>query len=333
MLFWSGDIADMVEALHDVERVIAGSERGVNLADRLGEALGLPGNGTRLSEARRDKARMIDQVGRHGIRVPRQIVSDSLVDIIAWIEKGGHWPAVLKPRRAKGSNGVHLCASPEEAARAFHAVHGHVDRLGFHNETVLVQEFLVGREYVVDTVSHDGRHRLAALWAYGKPAPGFDSIGLLSTKELLPPDDALADMLLAFAVRVLDALEIRHGAGHCEIIVDGDGPALVEIGARLHGGPPAHLMCRAATGSSQLDLLVQSVLDPAGFLDNISRRYTLTSGTTMALLRDDDLRGQIENLPSAQRIAWNAPPGDTPAAGGGCCNADPPRPGRRRGRP
>jgi CelD/BcsL family acetyltransferase involved in cellulose biosynthesis/biotin carboxylase len=312
LLFCHGDIAESVAALrgHGVSHVLAGSERGVMLADRLSEALGVPSNGTRLSQARRDKARMIEAVGGAGIRVPRQIESGSLHDIMAWIDAGDHWPAVLKPRLAKGSDGVHLCATREEVSRAFHAVHDHVDRLGYRNETVLVQEFLVGREYVVDTVSHDGRHRLAALWPYGKPAPGFDSIGLLSTKELLPPQGELADMLFCFAVRVLDALEIRQGAGHCEVIVDDDGPALVEIGARLHGGPPAHLMCRAATGTSQLDLLVQSVLDPADFLDGISRRYTLTGGTAMALLRDDSLRGQIEKLPSAQRIVWNVPAGE-----------------------
>ena len=319
LLFWRGDIAETVAALrcHEVSHVLAGSERGVMLADRLGEALGMPGNGTRRSQARRDKARMIDMVGGAGIRVPRQIESDSLHDIMAWIDAGDHWPAVLKPRLAKGSDGVHLCATREEVSRAFHAVHDHVDRLGFRNETVLVQEFLVGREYVVDTVSHEGRHRLAALWAYGKPAPGFDSNGLLSTKDLLPPEGDLADLLFAFALRVLDALEIRHGAGHCEAIVDRNGPVLVEIGARLHGGPPAHLMCRAATGTSQLDLLVQSCLDPAGFLDQVSRRYTLTSGAAMALLRDDDLRGQIENLPSAQRVVWNASAGESqpPVAG------------------
>ncbi|MEO7687741.1 MAG: GNAT family N-acetyltransferase [Sphingomonas sp.] len=315
VLPWQDDVAETIMALRDlgVEQVIAGSERGVELADELSEALALPGNGTRLSAARRDKARMIEEVGRHGIRVPRQIESASLGDILVWIDAGGHWPAVLKPRRAKGSDGVRLCASPEELVRAFHAIHDQPDRLGFHNETVLAQEFLVGREYVIDTVSHEGRHRLASLWAYGKPAPGFESIGLLSTKTLLPSVGPLADMLFAFAVRVLDALDIRHGAGHIEAIVDADGPVLVEIGARLHGGPPAHLMARAATGTSQLDLLVQSCVDPAVFLESVDQRYALTGGAVMALLRDAGLKGEIETLPSA-RIVWNAQSGETPPA-------------------
>ena len=317
LLPWADDGDTLVAALRalGVGQVIAGSERGVELADQLAEALRLPGNGTQLSAARRDKLAMIGTAAAHGIRTPRQFASDSLDALLAWIDRECGWPVVLKPRRAKGSEGVRLCATRDEAARAFAAIHGTTDRLGSANATVLAQQFLSGREYVIDTVSHDGRHRLAALWAYGKPAPGFDSVGLLATKQLLPAEGPLAEMLFGFAVRVLDALEIRHGAGHCEVIVDAAGPALVEIGARLHGGPPAHLLCRAATGTSQLDLLVAACVVPEHF--RTDARYALAGGAAMALLRDDGLRGVAEALPSAQRIVWNAPAGapQPPVAG------------------
>src|SRR5207253_3054620 len=54
MLTRHDEIAETIAALRDlgVEHVIAGSERGVELADELNEALALPGNGTRLSAAR-----------------------------------------------------------------------------------------------------------------------------------------------------------------------------------------------------------------------------------------------------------------------------------------
>ncbi|PHY21105.1 GNAT family N-acetyltransferase [Caulobacter sp. BP25] len=316
---WSADIAQTITMLRrlGVARVIAGSERGVELADRLAEALALPGNGTRLSTARRDKLRMSETVAAQAIRTPRQIASNSLETLLAWIDTEGGWPAILKPRRAKGSEGVRLCATPDEAARAFAAISGRTDRLGSANETVLAQQFLKGREYVVDTVSLDGRHRLAALWAYGKPTPDFATVGLLATKQLLPAEGPLAEALFDFAAQVVDALGIRHGAGHCEIIVDEHGPALVEIGARLHGGPPAHLMSRAATGTSQLDLLVESHVDPDRFAADITSRYVLTGSTAMALLRDDQLRGEIETLPSIQHLVWNAAPGapQPPVAG------------------
>jgi CelD/BcsL family acetyltransferase involved in cellulose biosynthesis/biotin carboxylase len=318
LLFWRDDFAGIVADLRaeGISHVLAGSERGVILADRLAEALDLPGNGTGLSLARRDKYLMIGQAARHGVRTPRQFQSDELDAILDWIETEGGWPAILKPRRAIGSEGVRLCVSRRAAAEAFSLIHGLTDRLGNRNDTVLAQEYLHGREYVVDTVSRDGRHRLAGLWVYGKPPAAYDTVGLLSTKRLLPARGPLADRLFDFAIQVLDALGIRHGAGHCELILDERGPALVEMGARLHGGPPAHLMSRAATGDSQCDLLMRSCLAPADFLAEADRRYELESGAAMALLRDPSLKGEIEELPSAQRIVWNGNPAPPPAVAG-----------------
>ncbi|WP_158240642.1 GNAT family N-acetyltransferase [Telmatospirillum siberiense] len=319
LLFWRDDIDATVAALREdgVDSVIAGSERGVILADRLAEGLGAPGNGTALSPARRDKFLMIEQLRCHGVRGPRQLQSDTLDAILSWSEAGGHWPIVLKPRCSKGADGVRLCASREAVVRAFRDIHGRVDRLGFHNDTVLAQEYLRGREYVVDTVSRDGRHRLAGLWVYGKPAPDYDTLGLLATKELLATDGPLANRLFDFAKRVLDALGIRHGAGHCEIIVDDVGPALVEIGARLHGGPPAHLMSRAVSGDSQLDMLVRSCVAPSDFLAEEPIPTVRAGGATMVLLRDGGLKGTIERLPSAWSVVWNGREGGSlPAVAG-----------------
>ncbi len=159
LLPWSEDPETIVAMLRDlgVDQVIAGSERGVELADRLAGALGLSGNGTGLSVARRDKLHMIETAAAYGIRTPRQIAADSLDAILAWIDTDGGWPAILKPRRAKGSEGVRLCTTRDEAAQAFAAIHGVIDRLGSANATVLAQQFLIGREYVIDTVSLDGR--------------------------------------------------------------------------------------------------------------------------------------------------------------------------------
>jgi len=34
------------------------------------------------------------------------------------------------------------------------------------NDSAVVQEYLQGTEYVVDTISRNGEHKLVALWAY-----------------------------------------------------------------------------------------------------------------------------------------------------------------------
>ncbi|THF48348.1 GNAT family N-acetyltransferase [Allorhizobium terrae] len=316
LLFWQDDMAQLVETLrHEgVTHVLAGSERGTILTDHLAEALGLPGNGTALSLARRDKFIMIEQVRRAGLRAPPQMQSDRLDDILKWVDQHCPLPVVLKPPQSKGADGVRLCRSRDAVAQAFADIYDKTDTMGHINRTVLAQAYVCGTEYVLDTVSVAGNHRLAGVWAYGKPEADYDTIGLISTKELLNADSPLAERLFAFAAQVLDALGIVHGAGHCEIIVDQHGPVLVEAASRLHGGPAAHRMSFDTLGFSQMDLLVQSCLQPDQFLKDIHQRYPLPGGAVMALLRDKTLQGMIEMLPSVRTVSWSETVRPTPNA-------------------
>jgi hypothetical protein len=40
--------------------------------------------------------------------------------------------------------------------------------LGLPNQILVLQEFLEGQEYVVDTVTRDGIHKVVAIWQYDK---------------------------------------------------------------------------------------------------------------------------------------------------------------------
>lgn len=313
---WSPDPENGLKPLRDlgVDLIIPGSEQAVMVADWLSEQLGLPGNGVELSTARRDKHRMHAVAASHGVRVPRQVLAANLTQVLDFANS--HWPVIIKPQQAKGGDGVHYCTNGQEAARAFHALYGQRDVMGMVNRAVLVQEFISGPEYVVDTVSLDGVHRLSTLWTYGKEAPGFDSAGQFTTKTLLSPDHPLAPSLFAFAGRVLDALGIRQGAGHCEIRVAPDGPVLIEIAARLHGGPLAHELARTAMGYSQCDLWVDAITDPAAFVAGRTGQAGPLRAACMVLLRRPPPAGVLERLPSLDHLFWNDPVPTPPAVAG-----------------
>ncbi len=74
----------------------------------------------------------------------------------------------MKPVESAGSDDVTLCHSMEEVKRAFGNIQGKINSLGLENTATLVQEFLDGTEYVVDTVSRDGVHKVVAVWEYDK---------------------------------------------------------------------------------------------------------------------------------------------------------------------
>jgi hypothetical protein len=316
------DAAATAERLRErgVELVLAGCETGVLLADQLDDALGLAGNGLALSPARRDKGLMAQAAADAGLAVPRQIRSADVVAILEWIGETGY-PVVIKPPHSLDSDGVALCSAAGEVRAACAALLGRTNQAGLINETVLVQERLDGDQYAVDTVSRDGRHLLAGIWRYSRPrvrpgAPAYAAIGS-DGKRMVDPTDERSQSLFAFTCRLLDALGIRVGPAHCELMWVGDHPVLIEIGARLHGGEKTPLISRLCTGSSQLDRALEARLDPARFDAALDRPYALSQHGAMVYLmpwRTGHLQGygrlrEVRALPSFLEVFNLAAPG------------------------
>lgn len=289
--------------------VLAGCEAGVMLADSLNEHLGLVSNGTCLSEARRNKFLMAKTVESFGLRVPAQFCSSNLTDILRWVRRLSAWPLVVKPLASTGNDRVQVCKSEPEIEHAYRAIINQPNVLGLLNKEVLVQEYLFGTEYVVDTVSWAGQHRLATIWRYGKPSWDTYPVGY-DRMQLLPGEGETQRQLFAYVTRVLDALDIQYGPAHSEVMLTGDGPVLVEVGARMNGGnSPA--IAKQCTGTSQLDLTLQAYIDPAGFLSAGRPVAALNMQGILAFLmprsrrRLNGLRGldQIKRLRSCRKVA------------------------------
>ena len=71
------------------------------------------------------------------------------------------YPVIVKPLDSAGSDGVKLCRTFTEAEEHFHYLMEEHDMVnGGTCHEVLCQEFLKGKEYVVDHVSRDGVHKV-----------------------------------------------------------------------------------------------------------------------------------------------------------------------------
>ncbi|KAL3764742.1 hypothetical protein ACHAW5_011293 [Stephanodiscus triporus] len=148
---------------------------------------------------------------------------------------------VIKPARGCGSHNVYLCDDLDSVTCAFDRIYGSgiFGSPGQKHENVLVQEFAIGEEFAIDTVSRDGELKIVAIWKYDKrPANGapfvyyatklFDDNNKDSGKEPIIP------ALYAYLSSCLEALDIRWGITHSEVIVTPDGPRLVEVNCRQH---------------------------------------------------------------------------------------------------
>ncbi|WP_240505349.1 ATP-grasp domain-containing protein [Nocardia mangyaensis] len=300
-------------AAHRPDFVITGGETGVELADRLSESLGLPTNGSALSAARRDKFIQNETLRLAGIRATRQVLVSDEQKLRAWHgEIGGR--VVVKPVRSAGNDGVRFCATPDDSVAAYREIHGSTNVFGRSNDAVVAQEYLVGTEYAVNTVSSHGRHRVTDIWRYAKMTVNGvvdRHAGVFSTPAEQVPE------LIGYARAVLDALGVHHGPAHLEIMLTPDGPCLVEAGIRLCGGGAAYY-AHLAGGESQLEWTVDAYLHPQRFEREYVRPNSIERHVVMAyltspvegVLEDYPLLEQVRALPSFHQEHLSVRPGE-----------------------
>lgn len=316
--------ADAVDATVDALRgyapiaVVAGQEPGVPLADLLSERLGVATNGTAKSPARRDKFTMIETVRAAGLHCAGQFVGSDPAGITGWARDLGSYPVVVKPRSSSSSDNVFICRSEAEVSQAARAVLAGITMYDQRNTDVLVQSYLDGTEYIVDTVSANGRHTVCGVWRYdknllpsGRPVYDLD--------VLQDPDAPHVRELIAYVLRVLDALGIEHGPGHAEVIMTESGPALVELGARLNGNMnPAHHEAFSGTNPARLGALAYA--RPAEFTARYAGKVyaksceavvhnAATSREGLVTGIDEAVVDKIASLPTVREVVVRRPAG------------------------
>ncbi|GAC67433.1 ATP-grasp domain-containing protein [Gordonia soli] len=302
-----------------VSFVVPGQEPGVNLADQLSEALGVRTNGTELSAARRNKFEMIRAVAEAGLLTARQLIVSDPAEAVAWAETVGGWPCVAKPLASASTDSVSICNNAAELESGVRAVLNSTTVFNFDNNDVLIQSYLSGTEYIVDTVSLDGESHVCGVWQYektllpnGKPIYNRDI--------LVAENDPVVTVLTEYTRRVLDAVGIDNGPAHTEIMLTEDGPALIEVGARTNGNmhPEFHDRC---LGTNAARLTAEVYLEPAQFSARYAGRTysrqqpavvynvpTSQSGTIVGV--DDEVVARIRGRESVFGVTVKRHPGD-----------------------
>ncbi|HEY0195005.1 MAG TPA: ATP-grasp domain-containing protein [Kofleriaceae bacterium] len=234
-------------------------EHSMIYAEQLCAQVGLPFNGLRLSEARRNKQVMIETLSKANVRVPRQLETDQLSAVLAFA-RDTQYPIVIKPVSSGGTDNVYLCRNDAEATENFHRVFGAKNLINCINTTVLAQEYVDGIEYVIDSVSKDGEHASIDFMEYQKNIRNGRAF-VYEKVRVLRPEDPISQRLRVFAYHILDELEVRDGASHMEVKLNSRGELVfIEVGARLSGGDSYRMVQDArADGKSQLEFVLDTV--------------------------------------------------------------------------
>ena len=104
------------------------------------------------------------------------------------------------------------------------------------------------------------------MWRYDK-RPANGSAFVYFGDIPVDPGSPECQKLIPYAKQVLDAIGVRNGPSHGEIILTDDGPCLVEMNCRAHGGDGNwRPLCQAMTGGyDQVNVAVKAYLDGPAF--------------------------------------------------------------------
>lgn len=295
--------------------ILAGCESGVELAERLAPLV-VPevANVAALAGARRHKGQMAEAVARSGHRTIPQVCASNADQVSSWIERAGLSGAdlVIKPPKSASTDGVTLVPGGRGWKQVFDTALHSTNRLGIVNDSLIVQEYLAGTEYVVDTFSHDGVHTVTDVCRYTKVRNGTQ-MAVYDTMEWIDPELPVVTELVGYTRGVLDAVGVRFGAAHVEIMNTADGPVLIEIGARPHGGGQPRF-CLRATRDSQIERAVRYFAGerdiPPGYrlVEQVLIVFHIVRQT--AHVADVDGVARIRALPGYYESSHNFAPGD-----------------------
>lgn len=224
-----------------IDRIVALDEFDMENVSALREHMRIPGMGLTTVRYFRDKLAMRARAKEAGILVPEFIHVlnyDNLREFMARVPA----PWLLKPRSQASGIGMKKINVPDE-------LWPWLDHLGDKQSNYLLEQFIAGSVFHVDSVASEREVVLAEAHAYGTPPLDTSHHGGVFTTRTLARDSADARALLGINREVLRELGFLRGVTHAEFLKAHAGGKLyfLEVAARV-GGAYISNVVEAATG-------------------------------------------------------------------------------------
>jgi biotin carboxylase len=240
-------LADIVQAVthltrtQKIDRIVALDEYDMETAATLREHLRVPGMGLTTMRYFRDKLAMRMKALDGDVRVPDFVPVLNHGDIRYYLEHvPGPW--VLKPRQEASAIGIKKIHAAEELWPV-------LEQLGDEQSSFLLERFVPGEVYHVDSVVSENEVVFVNVSKYGKPPMNVAQGGGVFTTFTVPRGGDADTGLRQINRELIAALGLVRGVAHTEFIqAHADGHFyFLECAARV-GGAYISEMVEAATG-------------------------------------------------------------------------------------
>ncbi|BDX08662.1 ATP-grasp domain-containing protein [Planctobacterium marinum] len=218
---------------NQIDRIVALDDYDVEHSADLREHTRLPGMKHTNARLFRDKLAMRDAAWQHQLPQPRFTGILNHHQVYEFMESVPA-PWILKPRTLAGSEGIEKHYQQEDLWQKLEA-------LGDRQSYFLLEEFVSGDVYHVDSLCWKGEVIFAQVSRYGAPPlTMLQGQGIFSTR-VLPRDSEDSLKLIELNRQLLSAFGREYGPSHSEFIKGEDGEfRFLETSARVAGGNIEH---------------------------------------------------------------------------------------------
>lgn len=224
-----------------IDRIVALDEFDMETASTLREHLRVPGMGLTTMRYFRDKLAMRMRALDRGVRVPDFVPVVNHGDIRYYLEHvPGPW--VLKPRQEASAIGIKKIHAAAELWPI-------LEQLGDKQSGFLLEKFVPGDVFHVDSIVSENELLFANVSKYGKPPMNVAHAGGVFTSFTVPRGGEEDDALREINRELIAALGLLRGVSHAEFI-------------RAHeDGEFYFLECAARVGGAYINEMVEAASD------------------------------------------------------------------------
>lgn len=223
-----------------IDRIVPLDDYDVETAAVLREHLRIPGMGDTTARHFRDKLAMRVKAKDHQILVPEFVHVLNYDRIRDYLERVPP-PWVLKPRSEASAIGIKKANSPDEIWQL-------LEELGDRQSFYLLEQFIAGDIYHIDSIVSEREVVFAVPHKYGKPPMDVAHGGGIFTTRRIPAQSVDAQALELLNRELIATLGLVRGVTHTEFIKGDDGRFyFLETASRVGGANIAEVV-EAATG-------------------------------------------------------------------------------------
>lgn len=229
-----------------IDRIVGIDEFDVLTAAKAREHLQIEGLSGSYLLSFRDKLRMRNAACEADLPCPEYTSVFNAADVNDFLERVPA-PWVVKPRTEVNAHGIRKCQTPDEVWQMLNELDGR-ETWRDHPSQFLLEQFIEGNVYHVDSVVENGRIAAVGVSGYGKPPFAVSHQGGVFTTSILPYESEERRELEKLNKQLLKAFGYERGIAHAEFLRSNETGKfyLLEVAARVGGAYIADVLERAS---------------------------------------------------------------------------------------